>query len=1837
MFQAVSGALSGAKRWISLTLQQMSGKPIMNELIISQVMDRLRFNQYVDPKEGETPQMRNSYRSLVTEPTVKSCFDTLMVGVSGSELDVPPVDKNNPRDREVADFCKDLTKECKGGPLAILQATIGNGLVEGYSLAEPKWEVRDRGRWEGKIMLDEVKPKPTDDYWFEVDKFWNITGVRSRLEQKLYPVENFIYWRNQQGYTPSPHGTSLLKACYRSAWMLDTVWKLRGIGLERYTLPVIIGKYPDTDNKVKASMSEAVKRLKANGYGLIPQGASIEALQMAQRGGTDFADSIKDLKEDVCISMMGGSLQTLQGYTPGGRGSSQVHQGVVDGRIWMYGAAFCELLHRQLYTRAVRANYGADCPVPWPVLGGLNDDEVRKSIELDQLLQSMNFPVSLKDIAERARRSPGVGDDILKPPSQQQPAGGLGGLMGGGGNGNDPFDGSGSEMPPEGQPDVPAGQQPGLFSDQRPPQVVIINPRPEYQSFSASDWTPGTGPKGGHYWQNTKTGEKVYQQDNPGGSGDGQAKTDEPATSGKDTTPEGKPGKAKPAKEIPPELAAPQPILPGSKPWGLKPYNVSGYTTKVKTLLDTVKAGVTPEGITKEAYDQAYETLKGLSKSELYAAMALLGVKGDVKNPRVAAWVKTKALAGLNVQQQEQAQAMLALTTAPEQMTPQQVAVAAKTLQTPDQAQALGLADNKPETLQAHVVASKIASEKAANPNAQQMAIPPEANVPQKTLAKLVNMTVSNPDIIDPATAYRLSATAKDVFNTGTPTQTELMLSGLGIQGKYGAITQGLMGSNALKSHILGKAAEHNYIKTADEFKKNVTAGKYNGVMKRIEEEASPLAASSHLTPEQKVAYGKSIGLNLLIPDVNSTAAYHMAKEAMMLRESLMKGIAVKNPYILPTTGISSLENSQKSMADIVGKFEGTTEPKQLRELYSAMVAKIHKAANEGDWSDVVGAGLIGANHSPEIRLHSAYQALNKLVANHQSEHGLGVDAYSEGDGMTKVGMSLTLAGPKDLQENPHAFIHAMSTLNTIPGGAAVASKAATDAGLQPYPGISSGVGPYSWYMSQNQAKTERPAAPSEDEPHSGYSWGYAYKGATGQNGNADAVVSHAKEIMKAKLDWAIQQDPGTQLNVVAALATAGHDFAGSAQTPKEALEAVKAKLEGEKTPAPAKPVEEKKPYQAGEKGMGGYLAKKLQSGQADAADAEAMLGTLATQYQDKKEADKITPEEINATAKMLGMPPTYQAGGSDGLMAFLEDAEKHLSGAHPKVKNSQTFESLGMDKVLKMAMTPGDDQKNAASYFMAKIGSQLAGYSPAAAGDVMKAMGKAAGVYWKVYPDKAHASIPAFKEAMLGKISEAGGQPVYQQLLPKAKQGTVKQMLEKSWNAKPVEPPKPMVQQKPVAFHPEFSGYTKDTSKTLGGSTGAYLAKDQAGKQYVIKAGKSPQHIQSEYAANQLYRLMGAATPQGKLYNDTHQVSEHLPGQTLGEIKDENQKKKYYQQLGQHFVMDALLANWDVLGSKGDNVIVHDGNVYRIDNGGSLGFRAMGGEKGASLTDDVGELDSMRDASKNPGAAAAFGHLTDADIQSQISQVVSQKDKLLELMPVNIRAKMAKRIDSLKAWKPKPKASGKHVLGEGGAEDHGNETAVRTKGNVPSRTIDVSPSLGKAISSYTGSGYNAMNSQLWKIPPVSDSELDNRSKTLIKAFDSVLQKPFPKPVVLMRGFRVNDSATIKLRDQLDQALANPGSTMNIRGFVSATSSPETAVSFSGSSQDGNNVMLEIKTRHGLPVTGHSSHSHESETILGHNWEYRVIGKKKVPVGTYGEPSWRTVYQIEHIPPAHAK
>lgn len=231
--------------------------------------------------------------------------------------------------------------------------------------------------------------------------------------------------------------------------------------------------------------------------------------------------------------------------------------------------------------------------------------------------------------------------------------------------------------------------------------------------------------------------------------------------------------------------------------------------------------------------------------------------------------------------------------------------------------------------------------------------------------------------------------------------------------------------------------------------------------------------------------------------------------------------------------------------------------------------------------------------------------------------------------------------------------------------------------------------------------------------------------------------------------------------------------------------------------------------------------------------------------------------------------------------------------------------------------------------------------------------------------------------------------------------------------------PPKP----KPVEFTPAGFPMRDQVKvvKTLPGSTGPKQVEDAKGKNWVMKEGLKPEHLQSEALADDLYRTLGVPTPKsGIVIHEGKPIkfSEFLPdAEPLGVWMNKAKPAeldKMLTEIQDNFAVDALLGNWDVAGMSMDNILVSKGIAYRVDNGGALLFRAQGAKKAAAdFGKEVKELTSLRDPSKNPQTAQLFKGLTDEQIRNQVEDLVAVKDKLLDAVPdAKLRQLLSDRID---------------------------------------------------------------------------------------------------------------------------------------------------------------------------------------------------------------------------------
>ncbi len=369
------------------------------------------FLPFFDDKSGETQQMRLAYRRMMNDPNVKAAVLGKILDVAALDLNVIPVDKKDPKAKEVADFVQWMLMErLAGGVPGLVWTVLSGGLVDGYSIAEKVLGPQTQGKYAGKIVLRQLKAKVVDeDVVLQTDEFRNVVGVmglRYNGAEEFHP-SNFLIF-SHLGFYQAPTGTSDLRAVYGRYWMLDTVLKLRAMGLEKRALPLLVGHYPANNPALKTSLENALSLAKSQNWFSAPDTAKIEALDIAGHGDDQFASCVRDLKEDIFLGIQGATLQALTGGRGQMRGNSLVHKDTAGKLVWFLSNALEALLNDHetgLVKDMVDLNYAVS-EYPRAAFSAIELAELEEDLKIDTGLHAIGVPLSLEETYERYNRTP---------------------------------------------------------------------------------------------------------------------------------------------------------------------------------------------------------------------------------------------------------------------------------------------------------------------------------------------------------------------------------------------------------------------------------------------------------------------------------------------------------------------------------------------------------------------------------------------------------------------------------------------------------------------------------------------------------------------------------------------------------------------------------------------------------------------------------------------------------------------------------------------------------------------------------------------------------------------------------------------------------------------------------------------------------------------------------------------------------------------------------------------------------------------------------------------------------------------------------------------------------------------------------------------------------------------------------------------------------------------------------------------------------------------------------------------------------------------------------------
>jgi GNAT superfamily N-acetyltransferase len=380
---------------------------------------------------------------------------------------------------------------------------------------------------------------------------------------------------------------------------------------------------------------------------------------------------------------------------------------------------------------------------------------------------------------------------------------------------------------------------------------------------------------------------------------------------------------------------------------------------------------------------------------------------------------------------------------------------------------------------------------------------------------------------------------------------------------------------------------------------------------------------------------------------------------------------------------------------------------------------------------------------------------------------------------------------------------------------------------------------------------------------------------------------------------------------------------------------------------------------------------------------------------------------------------------------------------------------------------------------------------------------------------------------------------------------------------------------------------------KGAGGSNGAQWYEDAEGQRWLVKTYRgNVDRVATEVAANAIYRELGARAPEAGVIGVGGKPAlgyKALEGEPRRHVFREEGPNADFSK---HFMADALLANWDFVGLDDDNVLWDaEGKPIRVDQGGTLEFRAMGSTKpfGPVPTEVwtmVGPKGqgfrsvSLTEGEKKEQAAAIAAKLTperiDAILDAQPWQDADMRER--------VRAALKARVGWMDRF-----AKGKEQLPKP-AEGDEARAALSTR----QEGLDLYPEQDLAVRAFGAGWADAVNGHLRA--GAKKGESGGEVDFVIGELDS-----------LLRFARTDEDVTIYAATDAD---LEPGDNLADKGYLGA------ALDAGAAGPDAGPVLLRIT----LPAGSSAFYTGDLEerpagmpdVIVRRGQKYRVVGSTTV-------------------------
>lgn len=318
-----------------------------------------RMAWYDNPDLNIRNRAFTTYDTMMLDSQVRTAINSKRFAVISADWEIVPA-SDAEQDKEIAEFVTWCFWRCRGTIQTVIFELL-NAIVHGYAIAEMNFKPITAGRWAGKWGLESCPAKNPLDYEFQIDPCGRVEslylGYRSPIANLHLPLDKFLIYTYQPQYD-RVYGRSDLQGCYWDWWFKQRIEKLRGIYLERYSIPLMHGKVPTAQKALLRELKKALKNLGGQDNLVItPSDVEITLISDGKQQTDAFDNTVNYYNSQIVKTILGQTLTSGEGDRSGSMALGNVHAEQQEDWVTFLRNDISEFLTERTIRTLVGLNY----------------------------------------------------------------------------------------------------------------------------------------------------------------------------------------------------------------------------------------------------------------------------------------------------------------------------------------------------------------------------------------------------------------------------------------------------------------------------------------------------------------------------------------------------------------------------------------------------------------------------------------------------------------------------------------------------------------------------------------------------------------------------------------------------------------------------------------------------------------------------------------------------------------------------------------------------------------------------------------------------------------------------------------------------------------------------------------------------------------------------------------------------------------------------------------------------------------------------------------------------------------------------------------------------------------------------------------------------------------------------------------------------------------------------------------------------------------------------------------------------------------------------------------